>query len=162
MGSRSKRPGHKSHERTTVRVGHLRQVLTGVNAEMGEKTARVIAEYHRTLVEPRLVWLETPWYKKLWLRSKDIAVWLWQVIRRTPEPEIAHDLEYHVGDPVETTGKGSAFFEGERVYGKVVAIERETPVAPIRVQVQLDESEEEPQWFSPGAWCPRSTQLVEE
>lgn len=59
------RPG-----RRTVRSNQLERymdrVLEEFNQEMAGKVAQAIGEYHRDFVEPRLAWLERPWWLKLW------------------------------------------------------------------------------------------------
>jgi hypothetical protein len=62
--------------RQPVRAGDLNRTLTGFNADIGHKVSLLIEAYHTRHIEPRLDWLETPWYKKLWWRLKEVARWL--------------------------------------------------------------------------------------
>lgn len=45
--------------------------------------ARTIAEYHQLLVEPRLAYLESWWWQKLWVRTKQLYRW---TLRLKPAP----------------------------------------------------------------------------
>ncbi len=60
-----------------VRVGQLERALIQFNAEIAEKTARLIAEFHMTAVLPRLVELEMRWYQRLWR----LVCWVWKFLR---------------------------------------------------------------------------------
>jgi hypothetical protein len=56
----------------------LERTLERFNAEMGQKVARTLGEYHQqhvTPLEERLAWLELPWYKKL--RDYAKRWWAW-------------------------------------------------------------------------------------
>jgi len=52
-----------------VRVGRFEQAMERFNAEMGQKVAASLAEYHKRYVSPleaRILVLETPWYRRAW------------------------------------------------------------------------------------------------
>lgn len=53
----------KSAGSSAVRAAQLDTTLDAMNEEMSEKMARAIAQYHTMILEPRLKWLETPWWK---------------------------------------------------------------------------------------------------
>lgn len=67
-----------------VRVEKLDATLEAFNAEQGDKVARTIAEYHTRLVEPRLEYLESWWWQKLWFRTKQFFRWTFRI--KPPPP----------------------------------------------------------------------------
>lgn len=89
----------------TVRRGQLERYMARVmdefRDEMAKGTARTIAEYHTILLEPRLRWLEMPWWKRPFVRlgeawarvrakkldrAKAVAIELPRTIVETTEP----------------------------------------------------------------------------
>jgi len=76
MSNRGHPQQSQPRSRQKVHVGGLEQTLESFNAEMGQKMALSLHEYHNKYVEPRLKWLETPWYGKWWFRVTEVAKWL--------------------------------------------------------------------------------------
>ena len=156
-------------------MGQLERVLARFNEEMGEKTARLIAEFHMAAVNPRLVELEMRWYQRLWrlvcwawklLRLDRLFWWvvrglrldrLWRWVVGVSAPawrQLWHKirrvppeetLPYKVDEKVQTTEKGVALFEGEAKEGVV------TKVTKDRVWVRCP-GMTVPQEFSPSVW----------
>lgn len=82
----SNRPAKMSQPRSRipVRVGALERTLEDFNAEQGQKVALSIQTYHDKYIEPRLSWLETPWYQKLWIRASGVTKRAWLRLRPIP------------------------------------------------------------------------------
>ena len=56
-----------------VRAKKLDDTLDALNDEMSQKVARSIADYHTMILEPRLKWLETPWWKYKSIRPPNLT-----------------------------------------------------------------------------------------
>ncbi len=69
----------KRRKQGVVRAERLDQTLEAFNAEQGDKVARTIAEYHQMLVAPRLDYLESWWWQKLWFRTKQFSRWVLRI-----------------------------------------------------------------------------------
>ena len=83
--------------RRNVRVGALERTMEDFNSEMGQKVMLSFQKYHDEYIEPRLSWLETPWYQKLWIRTKGVATRAWgRVKAEFFEPEVC---DCGVGEP---------------------------------------------------------------
>lgn len=70
-----KRSSNQRPSQRAVRVGTFERTMDGFNAEISVKMAQAIGEYHTTFVEPRLAWIELPWYGKLWARLRRSSAW---------------------------------------------------------------------------------------
>lgn len=67
-----------------VRVGQLERTLEQFNAEMGYKVAESLRRYHEDFIEPRLVKLEAPFWRRWWSVLKKVVA-IVDIIR--PEKE---------------------------------------------------------------------------
>jgi hypothetical protein len=59
-----------------VRAGQLDRTLEMFNAEIGQKVAESLHQYHVEFVEPRLAALEAPFYRRWWSKLKAVIRWL--------------------------------------------------------------------------------------
>ena len=67
----------QSRGRQTARISHVESALDDHNKETAKKMALVLKEFHLKYVTPleqRVAWLETPWYRRLFLRTRGWAV----------------------------------------------------------------------------------------
>jgi len=55
-----------------VRVGKFEQSLEAMNQELGQKVTESLVVYHERFVEPRLKALETPWWKRWWIKIRGV------------------------------------------------------------------------------------------
>jgi len=106
-------PPHRTR-RKTVREGSLERRLTAFELHIRDRVALTIAEFHEFTIEPRLRWLEMPWYKRWWIRATERIKRLF-----TPAPK----LPFRTDDVVETTEKGDELFEGVHQNGVVTKVE---------------------------------------
>lgn len=71
-----------------VREGQLNRTLEQFYAEVltdvGERSKKLLYEYHTKVLEPRLEWLETPWWRKPFKKWRR-----WWDLRRAVEAPIA-------------------------------------------------------------------------
>lgn len=87
----------KSARGGAVRASKLDDTLEHMNMEMSEKMARAIAEYHTTILEPILDWLQTPWWKYKSVRPPNPAAE--HLARKAEEAE--KDIEQAPPEPTE-------------------------------------------------------------
>ncbi len=78
------RQRRKSRNQAAVRSQRFEDTMEAFNGEQGQKVAKTIADYHTLLVEPRLAYLESWWWTKLWFRVKQVFRWVFRV--KPPEP----------------------------------------------------------------------------
>lgn len=87
----------RSYRQKTARQGavedYMVRVTEDLKGELGAKMALLLTTYHLEQVQPRLEWLETPWYKKLWLRATWAAKWLKSVLTRSRDEGESEDTE---------------------------------------------------------------------
>jgi len=80
-----------------VRASRLDDTLDAMNEETAKKMARALGDYHVEFVEPRLQWLEMPWYKKLFAKAAKAWRVLRHLLRRRPKavkkPEPTPDIQ---------------------------------------------------------------------
>lgn len=158
-----------------IRRAFLERRLMEMEKDIGQKVALTIGKYHAQQIEGRLVaietrleWIDTPWYRKLWIRAKDISkrMWagikglganVWTILRlgghEPPEPEPEPERPEGVlqrGDAVETTEVGDKLFKGEHQEG-VVTWAEDGKVAVMR------EEDDTPLVYSPSVWQLQAT-----
>jgi len=130
--------------RQPVRVAQMKQILQQLDVNMAMKTTSAIRTYHQRYLEPRLRWLEMPWYQKLWIMT--LQAWSWLKAKVKRQKEIA-GAPYEIGDHVMTTEIGKAHFDGKRQTGVVDALSGEAPMVGVRV-----DGDDEVTWYSFSVW----------
>lgn len=71
---------HPQQTSSVVREARLRQFQSAV----GHNLAQTLSRYHAEFVEPRLRWLELPFYKQWYYLTKGFCLWALQYLRKRP------------------------------------------------------------------------------